>query len=259
MGGMSAQASPGPLARRDPVIIAVVLLVAAAAWAATLILARGMAAMPGTMELASPAFLGVWLLMMVAMMLPAVAPVARMYTRTMPPPRAVRVTVFLCGYLLVWAAAGLPAFALAWGAGTLAANEPMAARISAVATFLAVAAYQVSPLKDVCLRACRSPLGLLLRYVGYSGRLRDLRVGAHHGLYCLGCCWALFAALIALGLMNVLAMVALAGALTAEKLWSHGVGLSRVLASAAVGVALLVAVHPELATGLYSVPMSSGM
>lgn len=257
MGGLSAGASPGPLARRDSVV-GVVLLVAAAAWTLTFVLARGMAGMQGTMGLALPAFVGVWLLMMVAMMLPAVSPVARLYTRTMPTPRTVRVAAFLCGYLLVWAAAGLPAFALAWGAGRLATNQPATARVSAVATFLAVAAYQVSPLKEVCLRACRSPLGLLLRYANLTGRLRDLRVGAHHGLYCLGCCWALFASLIALGMMNVLAMVALAGAVTAEKLWSHGIGLSRLLALAAVGVAVLVAVHPEWATGLYGAPMSSG-
>ena len=113
---MSAGASPGPLARRDSVV-GVVLLVAAAAWTLTLVLARGMAGMQGTMGLALPAFVGVWLLMMVAMMLPAVSPVARLYTRTMPTPRTVRVSAFLCGYLLVWTAAGLPAFGLAWGAG----------------------------------------------------------------------------------------------------------------------------------------------
>ena len=256
MGGVSSEG----LARRDPAVIGVVLLVAAAAWAATVVVARGTGAMAGTMGLALPAFLGAWLLMMVAMMLPAVAPVARLHARTMPSPRTARVAVFVCGYLLVWSAAGLPAFGLAWGGGLLATHEPMAARVTAVASLLAVAAYQVSPLKDVCLRACRSPLGLLLRYAGYRGRLRDLRVGAHHGLYCLGCCWALFAALIALGVMNLLAMVALAAAVTAEKLWAHGVGLSRVLAAAAVGLAAVVAVHPSLAAGLYDVPMpAAGM
>ena len=233
-------------------------MVAAGAWATTVVLTSGMDAMPGTMGLSVEAFLGVWLLMMVAMMFPAVAPVARLYTRTMLAPRTARFATFLCGYLLVWTAAGLPAFGLAWGAGYVAANSPTAARVAAVATFLAVAAYQVSPLKDVCLRACRSPLYLLLRYAGYRGRLRDLRVGAHHGLYCLGCCWALFAALIALGMMNLLAMVTLAGTVSAEKLWSHGVGLSRVLAAAAVGIAVVVAIHPMFASGLYSGSMSSG-
>jgi len=180
-----------------------------------------------------------------------VTPVARLNLRTISREhRALRVAGFLLGYLLVWTGVGLPAFGISWGAQKLAAEHPGAARLAAAGTFLAVAAYQVSPLKDVCLKACRSPLGLLLRYASYRGALRDLRAGAHHGLYCFGCCWALFVALIALGTMNLVAMVALAALLTAEKLWVHGPALSRVMALAGVALAVVVLLHPSTAAGL---------
>jgi predicted metal-binding membrane protein len=70
--------------------------------------------------------------------------------------------------------------------------------------------YQLTPFKDVCLRHCRSPLMQLLHYANFKRRWRDLRVGLHHGLYCVGCCWGLMAVLIAVGSMNVAAMAALA-------------------------------------------------
>ena len=200
---MSTTARATTASRPGSGIVVGLLLLAAVAWAGTLAVAQQMGVMAGTMGLAIPAFLLVWLLMMVAMMLPAVAPVAQLYLRTIGRDRrALRVAGFLSGYLLVWTAAGLPAFGMAWGAQQLAAEHSGAARLAAAGTFLAVAVYQVSPLKDVCLKACRSPLGLLLRYASYCGGLRDVRAGAHHGLYCLGCCWVLFVALIALGTMK---------------------------------------------------------
>lgn len=258
MGGLTA---PGTSAvrRRDSAVVAALLVVAAAAWVGTVAVAGGMGATPGAMGMALPAFLAVWLLMMAAMMLPAVAPVARLYLRTITASRPQRVGLFLTGYLAVWTAAGVPAFGLAVAAGWAAQTHPTAAQVAAVGTFLGVAAYQLSPLKDMCLRACRSPLGLLLRYSSYGGRFRDLRVGWHHGLYCLGCCWALFAALLALGTMNLLPMVVLATVVAGEKLWGHGVALSRGVAVAAALLAAAVAVHPQLAAGLYAAPMPAGM
>ena len=87
---------------------------------------------------------------------------------------------------------------------------PEAARVSVEdrpAAFAAAGLYQLTPLKDLCLSHCRSPLGLLLHYGSYRGKARDLRVGVHHGGYCLGCCWALMVILIAVGVMNIAAMV----------------------------------------------------
>jgi predicted metal-binding membrane protein len=257
---MSAAAQGTPTTRRGPGIVVSLLLLAAVAWAGTIAVAQQMGVMAGTMGLAVPAFLLVWLLMMAAMMLPAVSPVVQLYLRTISQDRrALRVAGFLSGYLLVWTTAGIPAFGMAWSAQRLATENAGAARLAAAATFTAVAAYQVSPFKDVCLKACRSPLGLLLRYSSYRGGLRDLRAGAHHGLYCLGCCWVLFAALIALGTMNLVAMAALAALLTAEKLWAHGPALSRVMAVAALALAAIVLVHPSMAAGLYAPAAPMGM
>jgi predicted metal-binding membrane protein len=214
-----------------------------------------MGVMPGTMGLALPSFLAVWLLMMTAMMLPGVTPVARLYLRTMAGSRrATRTVAFLAGYLLIWTVAGIPGFALAWLAGEIGSAHPTAVRVVGASTFLVVAIYQVSPWKDTCLKACRSPLGLLLRYAGYRGPTRDLRAGIHHGLYCLGCCWALFVALVAVGVMSIFAMTVVAAAVTLEKVWRNGVALSRVLALASLATAVLVALHPEILAGLYQPP-----
>ena len=96
-----------------------------------------------------------------------------------------------------------------------------------MAVFAAAGLYQLSPLKDRCLAHCRSPLGLLLHYGSYQGRSRDLRVGVHHGGYCLGCCWALMVILIAVGVMNMAAMVGLAALVLTEKVWRWGPLASR--------------------------------
>ena len=128
----------------------------------------------------------------------------------------------MVGYLAVWAAAGLPAYGLAWLAGWLTGQHPGAAHVMTVAVFAVCGIYQLSPLKDRCLAHCRSPLGLLLHYGSYRGRSRDLRVGVHHGGYCLGCCWGLMVLLIAVGVMNVAAMVGLATLVLIEKLWRWG-------------------------------------
>jgi predicted metal-binding membrane protein len=151
---MSATAQRATNARGEQGIIVVLLLLTLVTWAGSVVVARRMGVMAGTMGLAVPAFLLVWLLMMAAMMLPAVSPVARLYLRTIGPQRRTRRVIgFLSGYLLVWTAAGLPAYGLAWGAQRLATQNAAAARLTAAATFIAVAAYQVSPLKDVCLKA----------------------------------------------------------------------------------------------------------
>ena len=77
-----------------------------------------------------------------------------------------------------------------------------------VGVLLAVAVYQITPLKQLCLKHCRSPLPQL-QCATYLGRLRDMRVGAHHGLYCACCCWSLFLLLVAVGTMNLAAMLIL--------------------------------------------------
>jgi predicted metal-binding membrane protein len=248
--GSRGLARPRPgLAAREA---AVLLILAAGAWAATLALARGMAGMTGTMGLGLAAFVPVWTLMMAAMMLPSVTPTATLYAKTMQRNRAVRIAGLVAGYLAVWAAAGLPAYGLAWLTGWLTGRHPSAAHVMAVAVFAVCGIYQLSSLKDRCLAHCRSPLGLLLHYGTYRGRLRDLRVGAHHGGYCLGCCWALMVILIAVGVMNVAAMVVLAAVVLTEKISPRGPAISRLAGAAALALAVAIIWLPWLAPGLHA-------
>ena len=227
------------------------LVLAAGAWAATVTVARGMSGMTGTMGLGLAAFVAVWTLMMAAMMLPSVAPTAALYARTVQSRRTVRLAGMVAGYLAVWAVAGLPAYGLAWMTGSLTGQHPSVAHVLAIVTFAVVGAYQLSPLKDRCLAHCRSPLALLLHYGSYRGRSRDLRVGLHHGGYCLGCCWGLMVILIAVGVMNLVAMVGLAALVLVEKTWRWGVVAGRIAGVALLALAVAAIWLPWLAPGLH--------
>ncbi|MEU2421337.1 DUF2182 domain-containing protein [Streptomyces sp. NPDC007851] len=228
------------------------LLLAAAAAAWVWLVARwgGMAAMPGTMGLGLPAFLAVWTLMTAAMMLPATAPVAALYARTITVRRAPRMVVFTLAYLLVWAAAGLPAYGLGVGLGRAADLPVLAGTAVAAAVFAVNGVYQLTPLKDRCLARCRSPIGLMLRYASYPGPARDARAGVHHGAFCLGCCWSLMVLLAAFGAMNLWAMAALTAVITAEKLAPAGRLVARAVGVASIVLAVAVFWVPALAPGL---------
>jgi predicted metal-binding membrane protein len=165
-------------------------------------------------------FLGVWVVMMAAMMFPSVAPTVALYSKLKNARALGAPLVFTSGYLLVWSAFGVLAFTLAL-VGSRVFGDVLAwdrgGRWVAGVTLLAAAAYELTPLKDVCLGKCRSPLGFLL------GSWRDglsgaLRMGARHGGWCVGCCWALMASLFALGLMSLVWMAFVAGLIAFEKL-----------------------------------------
>lgn len=226
------------------------LVAAAAAWVWLVTGWGGMPAMPGTMGLGLPAFLALWTLMTAAMMLPATAFVAALYARTIPTRRASRMTVFTVAYLLVWAAAGLPAYGLAVGLGRVADLPSEVGTAVAAAVFAVNGVYQLTPLKDRCLARCRSPIGLMLRYTSYPGPTRDLRAGAHHGAFCLGCCWSLMVLLAAFGVMNLWAMVVLAFVITVEKLAPAGRLVARAVGVASIALAVAVIWLPSLAPGL---------
>jgi predicted metal-binding membrane protein len=250
--------STAPTLRQLTLPTSVLLIVGAGAWVGVLAVAPGMTAMPGAMGLTFGAFMAVWALMMTAMMLPTTAPFAALYTRTLIDHRARRITELACGYLLVWVLAGVPAYGLAWVAGELVDTRPTAAKVLAVAIFAACGIYQLTPLKDRCLTRCRSPLGFIFKYGSYQGRLRDVRVGMSHGGFCLGCCWALMAVLVAVGLMDEAAMVALGAVVLAEKTWTWGPQLSRAVGVVALVLAVVVVFRPSLAGGLYPGPEMSG-
>jgi predicted metal-binding membrane protein len=233
---------------------------AAVAWAVTVMLARDMGNGPGTMGLALLPFLGLWMIMMAAMMLPSVAPVAVLWTRliTGAPAgsgRLARMGGFLAGYLLAWAAVGAVAFAALAGTGRLLTASPTAAKWLGVAIFAAAGIYQLTPWKDWCLRRCRSPIGALMYYLGFKGRSRDLRVGLHHGATCAGCCWGLMIVLIAVGVMNVAVMAALAVVIFAEKLWRRGRPFGRAVGVLLIATGVLAIWFPWLLPGLHAAPM----
>lgn len=230
----------------------VLALVAVAAWAGTIVWVRveDMGAMPGTMGMGLPSFTVMWALMMTAMMLPSVAPFIRTYQSTVVDHRAARLTALAGGYLLVWTVVGVVAFAIADWFGELAAERAGVAQAVAVSTFAVVGLFQLTPLKFRCLSHCRSPLGHLMHYLGYRGALRDVRAGVSHGWFCLGCCWALMLLMIAFGVMNLGAMVALAAVIAIEKVWRHGERFARVFGIGCLVFAVVLVFEPGLAPGL---------
>jgi predicted metal-binding membrane protein len=213
-----------------------------------------MGSMPGTMGLGVVAFAAVWALMTAAMMLPSVTPFASVYSRTFGARPGARRVTFVAGYLAVWAATALPVYGLARAADALVAHHPAGATAFAAVAFSACGVYQLTTIKDRCLAWCRSPLGFTAKYAGYRGRTRDFRVGAHHGAYCLGCCWALMTVLLAFGVMNVAAMAGLTLVVWCERTQTWGPGLGRLVGVAALVLALAVIVHPALAPGLHGNP-----
>jgi len=189
------------------------------------------------------AFVVAWAVMMAAMMFPAAAPMVLLFRTVTTQRRAsggafVPTWIFVAGYLLVWTAIG----AITWGvvqvlsdaAGRLGAGEratwgPLALGVVLVGAGL----YQLTPLKRLCLDHCRSPLAFVMTH-WREGRLGALRMGLGHGAYCLGCCWALFAVLVAAGVMSLAWMLLLTLIVFAEKVLPGGQR-----ASQAVGIALV--------------------
>ena len=224
-------------------LVAVLFAVAAAGWWWTAREMRGMDSGPWTALGTFGWFVGVWVVMMAAMMFPSVAPTIALYARMS---RSRRLALcFTSGYLLTWAGAGVVAFVVGLAGRRLGYDVlgwGSAGRVIAGGTLLLAAAYELTPLKDVCLGKCRSPLGTLL------GSWRDgwrgaFRMGLANGLWCVGCCWALMASLFALGVMSVTWMAVVAGLIAAEKLvpWRRAATYATTLLLVGLGVLILVA------------------
>jgi len=262
---MTQVREPAPSWSRSGVAAAVIVAAAAVAWLAVIHEARGMVSAPGTMGYGLAGFLVFWTVMMAAMMLPAVAPVGELYARTirMQAPerrtRTARVAGLVAGYLIAWAAFGLAAFAIADLAGRLAARDPDVARWAGAAALVAAGVYQFTPAKNRCLSHCRSPLGVLLHVSSYRGPLRDVRAGLYHGAYCVGCCWGLMAALIALGVMDLRWMAAVAVVVVLERTWRYGWVTAYAVGMGLIVLGLLAPSHPGLIPGLHGPTMPMGM
>jgi len=191
-----------------------------------------------------------WTTMMAAMMFPGVLPVAVRYARMIRVGRPLGLAAFGGGYLAVWAAAGLPAWFFGRALGQLAHAGALTAGAATISVGCGV--YQLSSLKNHCLGQCRSPVALLLRYASWTGLLRHLRVGLHHGFYCVACCWALFAMLLLLAPASRWAMVAVVAAVVAEKWAPRGDLVARGIGIACLAAAVLIVWWPELIPGLAS-------
>ena len=199
----------------------------------------------GRTSLSFVAFVGGWVAMMGAMMFPAIVPVVSIFRRAAERGQVAPTPIFVTGYLLVWSAIGVPAYFI-WRAldGPIGDGAPWAGRLAGV-VFLAAAAYQVSPLKSVCLRHCRSPMSFFLRQRHNLRRpIGAATAGMSHGLICLGCCWALMAVLIAVGTMQLAWMVALAALIFVEKVTPIGEQVAKVAALAFAVFGVLLLLHP---------------
>jgi predicted metal-binding membrane protein len=227
------------------------LVVAAACWVDVVAgmgshASMAMEPMAGTLAEAG-AYVVSWGVMMAAMMLPSALPIIALYgalqrKATGGASRGVPVALFALVYLLVWAGTGVPVYL----ASVLGQRIPADVAAYGVAGILLTAgAYQLSPLKQVCLRGCRSPLAFLLGH-WRPGRAGSLALGWRHALYCTGCCWALMVVLVAAGAMGLPWVLLIAAVVAAEKLLPRGEWIARGVGGALVALAVAVALHPGL-------------
>jgi predicted metal-binding membrane protein len=241
-------------------LVALLFALAAVGWWSTVDRMQGMDDGPWSALGTLGWFLGVWVVMMGAMMLPSIAPTVALYSRMVKARIPLAPVMFAAGYLVTWALAGLVAFALAQAGGLIPGDVLAwghAGRWVAGGTLLVAAAYELTPLKHVCLGKCRSPLGFLLGSWkdGWQGALQ---MGIKNGAWCVGCCWALMAALFALGVMSIAWMAFVAALIAAEKLipWRRVATYGTAAILLVLGVLLLAA--PDAIPGL-TIPAHGAM
>jgi predicted metal-binding membrane protein len=197
--------------------------------------------------------------MMAAMMFPSIAPMVLMHRRVQLGKRdrgeAVdtgATSLFVAGYLLTWSAAGLVSYVVLWAGHELSPGFlgwDSAGRYVAGGAIVVAGLYQLTPFKDVCLTKCRSPFSFLMTS-WRRGRLGALRMGIEHGAWCVGCCWALMVALIAVGVMSLGWMVFIAALIALEKLLPWKAFANRSIALLLVVLGLGVAFAAEDVPGL---------
>jgi predicted metal-binding membrane protein len=262
---VSPSGDPRPARDRATVLTSVVLLVvAAAAWVSVVRSSlRGdddmMMTMPMPVTVADGfAFVVGWGIMMTAMMLPSALPMISLYgamrrgaaggdatqgSAAGSAAQGVPVAAFTAVYLLAWAASGVPVY-LAHTLLMTLSGPAFAYGIAII--LLAAGAFQLSPLKQACLRACRSPLGFLLGH-WRAGRRGSLALGWSHAMYCLGCCWALMLVLVAAGAMGLRWVLLITAVVAAEKLLPGGEWIARAAGAAFLLLGVTMAARPELA------------
>jgi len=250
VGAREAMARPD---RARLILLAALLALTVAAWLVTDDRMGGMESTPGMALGALGFYVTVWVVMMAAMMFPAVAPTVLMYDRLRDRLRARgsgaaadATALFVAGYLVVWTAAGLVAYALfelirAIDPAFLAWDE--AGRYVTGGVIVVAAITQVTSLKQSCLTRCRSPMTFLAER-WRDGRAGGLELGIRYGAWCLGCCWALMAALFAVGVMSLGWMALITAFIVAERLLPWPSATRRVVALSLLALGLGVAFFP---------------
>jgi predicted metal-binding membrane protein len=240
----------GTLRRDRAVVAAGVLGIAALGWAYIVHLAASPARLGMTLTMPGMAggnpglgwLVGMWAVMMVAMMLPSAAPTILLFAgisrrRRLEGRPAVPAAVFTLGYLLAWMLYAAAAATAQWELHRLALLSPAMASATPIlggGLLVAAGVYQWLPLKSACLSHCRSPLGF------FSTEWREgvrgaLLMGARHGTFCVGCCWLLMALLFVAGVMNLLWVATIAAFVLVEKLVPGGARLGRVAGLVLIG------------------------
>jgi predicted metal-binding membrane protein len=204
------------------------------------------------MGLRAPLFLAIWVIMMVAMMFPSAAPMIlafhKVQARKLQRGEAfVSTWIFVAAYLLVWTLSGVAAYAGALTAEAVAARAALspasAARIGGI-LLVAAGLYQLTPLKDLCLSKCRTPMTFIMTS-WRDGATGALRMGLLHGAYCLGCCWLLFVILFPLGVMNIAAMAGVTLVIFAEKTLPWGRAAARAAAVSLIAYGFVAVTAPQ--------------
>jgi predicted metal-binding membrane protein len=243
-------------ARQGYAILAALIVLAMACWAALAWQAGRAdmgAMMSATMGMTAPLFLAFWIVMMAAMMLPAAAPMiltfASIQASRRRQGRAYAPTfIFVAGYFAIWSAAGIVAYAAAVAGDALAAwagwPAAMVARWGGAMLILA-GVYQLTPVKSLCLSKCQSPISFIMTS-WRDGASGAWRMGVAHGLYCLGCCWPLFAILFPLGMMNLWAMAIVTILIFGEKTRAWGTSIARAASVALIVYGIVVIAKPSL-------------
>lgn len=234
------------VARRDrALVLAALVALAVLAWAYTIYLGLGLSSMTMAGKMAMPMLMPwsaadfvfmliMWAVMMFAMMLPSVTPAVMIYERVCAKRREAGrpfapTGSFVAGYLLVWVGFSLAATVLNWLLHMGGALSSMMGRVAPTmggVSLIFAGLFQWTPLKDACLEHCRSPMSFLTAH-WREGSLGAARMGFHHGIFCLGCCWMLMVLLFVLGVMNLPWVAVLTIVVQAEKTLPFGRFLSR--------------------------------
>ena len=245
--------------RINVAVVAVLVALSVLAWYGTIDQAISMSGMVMGLgqiggraqgDMGAGIFLAMWVTMMVAMMLPTVAPMVLAHLAVMRRRgRGVHSTlVFIAAYLLVWSAIGLvPLIAyMAFAQLTDGAAQSLWLPVLAGAILIIAGAYQFTGWKQVCFDKCQSPFAFIATHDFGGGSVSSLRAGLVHGAFCLGCCWALTTVLVVVGLMNLMWMAGIFALFFIEKSWRHGLVMAKIAGGLLIVLGMAVIALPQL-------------